>query len=151
MTLFFFFFEKIQNYKFFWKNWLVNEFRTAMGAGLLGISKKNISIIKTWQKMITKLGQSKKLKCPNFVNCPNFVTIFCRVSKMKIIFFYIPSYPVPIAVRNPVTNQFFQKNWRFCIFSKKKEIMTSLYRDIHPGDSWPYSHNPEKKIEKTNK
>ena len=35
--------------------------------------------------METKFGQIKKLKYPNFVNCPNFVTIFCRVSKMKIL------------------------------------------------------------------
>ena len=75
---------------FFWKNWLVNEFRTAMGGGWLWISKKIISIFKTWQKMITKLGQFKKLKCPNFVNCPNFVTIFCRVLKTKIILFLYP-------------------------------------------------------------
>ena len=49
---------------FFWKNWLVNEFRTAMGRGLLGILKKIISIFKTWQKMVTKFGQFKKRKWP---------------------------------------------------------------------------------------
>ena len=76
-------------------------------------------------------------KGPNFVNCPNFVTIFCGVLKWKYFFFYIPSYPPPIAVRNSCTNQFYQKNWRFCIFSTKKKV-TSLNRDIHPGDSWPY-------------
>ena len=120
-------------------------------------------------------------------------------------FFYIPSNPLPIVVRNSLTNKFFQKNWQFSIFSKqtkkcktevkrrvipafeivqtlfntifcqilkmifflislafpcplrsgihwqtnfsqkidvsvfkKKKKMTSLYRDIHPGDSWPY-------------
>ena len=87
---------------FFWKNWLVNEFRTAMGGGLLGISKKFISSFKTWKKILTKFGQFKKLKYPNFVNCPNFVTIFFCVLKMKMIFFYIPSNPLPIAVRNSV-------------------------------------------------
>ena len=63
--------------------------------------------------MVTQFGQFKKLKCregPNFVNCPNFVTIFCRVLKIKIIFFDIPSYPPPIAVRNSLTNQFYQNN-----------------------------------------
>ena len=29
--------ENIQNHNFFWKIWLVNEFRTAMGRGCLGI------------------------------------------------------------------------------------------------------------------
>ena len=133
---------------FFWKNYLVNEFRTAMDGGLLGISKKIVSIFKTWQKMETKFGQFKKLKCPNFVNCPNFVTIFCRVLKMKIIFLDIPSNPPPIAVRNSLTNQFFQKNWRFCIFSTTKKVQnwreekgpgTSLAipRPLRSGIHWP--------------
>ena len=56
-----------------------------------------------------------------FQNCPNFVTIFCRVLKMKIICFDIPSYPLLIAVRNSLTNQFYQKDWRFCIFSNTKK------------------------------
>ena len=118
---FIYFFLNIQNCQFCWKNWLVNEFQTTMGGGIArDIKKKIISIFKTWQKMVTKFGQFKKLKCSNFVNCPNFVTIFCCVLKMKIIFFYIPSYSPPIAVRNSLTNNFFQNNWRFCIFSKKK-------------------------------
>ena len=37
------------------------------------------------------------------------------------MFFDIPSNSVPIAVRNSLTNQFFQKNLIFCIFSKKKK------------------------------
>ena len=119
---FYFLFENKQNRQSLWKNYLVNEFWTAMGGGLLRISKTNISIFKTWQKMETKFGQFKKLKYPNFVNCPNFVTIFCRVLKMKIICFDIPSNPPPIAVRNSLTNQFFQKNWRFCIYSTTKKL-----------------------------
>ena len=168
LSYFFFFFLNIQKRQFYWKYWLVNEFRTAMGGGLLGISKKlfpfskldkkmvkklgqfaklkwpysslqfctffyfffeNIQncqfflekliglwipdrdgrgiardikklvfIFKTGQKMLTKFGQFKKLKCPNFVNCPKFVTMFCRV--LKMIFFNIHSYLPPIAVRN---------------------------------------------------
>ena len=73
-------------------------------------------------------------KGPGFVNCCNFVTIFCRVLKMKY-FFNIPSYPRPFAVQNSLTNQFYQKNWGFSIVSTKS---ASLNRDIHPGDSWPY-------------
>ena len=88
--------ENIQNRKFFGKNLLVKEFRTTMGGGLLGISKKIISIFKTWQKMVTKFGQFKKLKCPNFVNCHNFVTIFGRVSKMKKKFLISLAIPRPL-------------------------------------------------------
>ena len=58
----FFVVENIHKRHFFWKNWLVIELRTAMGGGLLGISKQNISIFKTLQKMVTKFEQFKKLK-----------------------------------------------------------------------------------------
>ena len=39
-----FFCEDIRKRQFFWKNWLVNEFRTTMGGGLLGVSKKVIAV-----------------------------------------------------------------------------------------------------------
>ena len=84
------------------------------------------------QKMVTKLGQFTKLGHFSFINCPNFVSVFCQVLKMEIDFFDIPSNPPPIAIRNSLTNQFFQRNLRFCILKKK---VPSLYRDIHPGDS----------------
>ena len=100
---------------------MVNEFRTARGGGLLGISQKIILIFKTRQKMVTKLGQFTKLGHFSFLNCQNFVTIFCQVLKIEIIFYDIPSNPPPIADRNSLTNQFFQKNLQFCIFSKKEE------------------------------
>ena len=58
----------------------------------------------------------------SFVNCPNFVIIFCQVLKMEIIFLDIPSNPPPITVPNSLTNHIFQKNYRFCISSKKKKI-----------------------------
>ena len=93
------------------------------GRGMARMSKKNIFTSKKRQKMVTKLGQFTKMGHLGFLNCPNFVTIFCQVLKMEIIFFDIPSYPPPIAVRNSLTNHFFQKNWRFCIFSKQKKIM----------------------------
>ena len=60
----FFFWKYTETSIFFEEKKLVNEFRAAMGGGLLGISKKIISIFKTWQKMITKFGQFKKLKWP---------------------------------------------------------------------------------------
>ena len=85
--------------------------------------------------MVTKFDNLKSWnveKGANFENCPNFVTIFCRVLKMKIIFFDISRNPPPIAVRSSLTNQCYQKKWCFCIFS------TTTNRDIHPGDSWPY-------------
>ena len=176
-----------------------------MGRGLLGISKKIISIFKTGHKLVTKFGQFKKLKWPfsslqfcifcccwkytessiflekmigqwipdrdergiardikknyfyfwnatkngnkvgtiykvgtfQLLNCPNLVSIFCQVLKMETIFLDIPSNPPPIAVRNSLTNLFFPKRFTFLyIFNNKK--VPSLYRDIHPGDSWPY-------------
>ena len=71
--------------------------------------------------MVTKLGQFTKLGHFSFLNCPNFVIIFFQVLKMEIFFFDIPSHPPPIAVLNSLTNQFFQKKLRFCIFSKNKK------------------------------
>ena len=103
---------------FFWKNWLVNEFRRGIARD---IQKKLFSFSKR-KKMVTKLGQFTKLGDFSFLNCPNFVTIFCQILKMEIIFFYIPSHPPPIAVRSSLTNQFFQNNWQFCIFSKKNKM-----------------------------
>ena len=50
------------------------------------------------------------MKGPNFVKCPNFVTRFCQVLNIKIFFFDILSDPPPIAIRNSLTNQFYQKN-----------------------------------------
>ena len=79
-------------------------------------------------------------KGPNFVNFPNFVTIFCQVLKITIIFFDIPSNPPPIVVQNSLTNKFYRKKLLFCIFSKNKKKVTSLNRDIHAGDSWPYEN-----------
>ena len=74
----------------------------------------------------------------SFLNCPNFFTIFCQVLKIEIIFFYIPSNPPPIAIRYSLTNQFFQKINDSVYFQQQQKIVTSLYKDIHPGDSWPY-------------
>ena len=60
----FFLLKIYKNIKFFGKNLLVNEFGSAMSGGLLRISKKIISIFKTWQKMVKKFGQFEKLKWP---------------------------------------------------------------------------------------
>ena len=113
---FLFCFWKYTELSIFWEKLIGQWIPHRNGRGIAS----NISIFKTWQEMVTKFGKLKKLKCPNFVNCPNFVTIFCRILKMKIIFFDIPSNPPPIAVRNSLTNQFYQRYWRFCIFSTKK-------------------------------
>ena len=43
------------------------------------------------------------------------------LSSFEIIFFDVPSYPLPIAVQISLTNQFFQKSWCFCIFLKQKK------------------------------
>ena len=104
---YFFVVENIQNHKFFWKNLLFNEFWTAMGGGLLGILKKNISIFKTWHKMVTKFGQFKKLKCPNFVNCPTLLPFFVASWDPSHLF----SFAFFVVVENIQNCQFFWKNW----------------------------------------
>ena len=93
-----------------------------MGGGLLGISKKVIFLFKTWQKMVTKFGQVKKLKCRGGSQLWKlsqlfFFNIFGHVLKMKLIF----NQNIDVSV-------YFQNN--------KKGI--SLNSDIHPGDSWQY-------------
>ena len=74
----------------------------------------------------------------SFLNCPNCVTIFCQVLKMEIIFFDIPSNPPPNAVRNSLTNIFFQKNWWFCIFSttKKCQVYIGISILVIPDHMW---------------
>ena len=91
--------------------------------------------------MLTKLGQFKKLKyrewpqlCKLSQLCYNFLSSFENEEEKN----YIHSNPPPIAVRNSLTNQFDQKKITFLyIFNNNKKV-TRLYRDIHPGDSWPY-------------
>ena len=84
--------------------------------------KKIIYIFKTQQNMVTKLDNLQSWNPSlhfSILNCPNLITIFCQVLKMKIIIFDIPINPAPIAVWNSLTNQFYQRNWCFFIFSKK--------------------------------
>ena len=83
-------------------------------------STKNCNKVGTIYKVGTLLYISA------FLNCPSFVTILCRVLKIKIFFFYIPIYPLPIAVRNSQTNQFYQKKLMFSYIFKKREKVTSL-------------------------
>ena len=91
------------------------------GQGIARDIKKNYFHFQNATKMVTKLRQFTNLGHFSFLNCPNFVPIFCQVVKMKTIFFDIPSYPPPIAVRNSLTNQFFQKKLTILyIFNKKK-------------------------------
>ena len=75
------------------------------------------------EKMVTNFGQFEKLKCREGSRlcklsqlCYHFLSLFKNENK----FFYIPRHPPPIAVRNSLTNQIFQKKLWFCIFSFKK-------------------------------
>ena len=70
--------------------------------------------------MVTKFGQFKKLKCPNFVNCSSFVTIFCRVLKIKIIFLISLAIPCPLWSRILWPINFSQKIYDSVYFPKKK-------------------------------
>ena len=87
--------EKIAFFFVFWKNpeisillvklngqWILN--RESLGE--VRNIFKNYFHSQTLQKIVTKLGQFKKLKSRElslFLNCPNFITIFCRVWKWK--------------------------------------------------------------------
>ena len=104
-------------------NWSMNSEQQMAGYSM-GYLKK-----KSFQKFYKKCYQS----CNNlqscdpflhlgFLNCPNFDTIFCRVFKIKIFFLNIPSYPLPVTVRKSLTNQFYQTNWSFWIFSNQKRV-----------------------------
>ena len=52
---------------------------------------------------------------------------------MKIKFLNILSYPLSFAVRNSLTNQCYQK-LEVSGFEKERKKVTSLNRDINPGD-----------------
>ena len=59
---------------------------------------KTVLFYKKQQKMVTKLRQFTKLgpfSTFQLFNCPNFVTIFCHVLKMEIIFFISLAIPRP--------------------------------------------------------
>ena len=93
-TLFSFFCWKYTELYFFLEKLIGQWIPDRDGRGITRDIKKIISILKTWQNIITKFGQFKKLKYPNFVNCSNFVTIFCRVLKIKkYIFIFILAIP----------------------------------------------------------
>ena len=74
------------------------------------------TIYKVWKFQFLKLSQL----------CSHFLSSFVNRND----FFYIPSNPLPIAVRNSLTNQFFQQNWRFCIFSTTKKCKTEEKRRV---------------------
>ena len=72
--------------------------------------------------MVTQSGQFKKLKCREGSQLFKLSQLcYHFLSRFENIFFDIPSNPPPIAVRNSLTNQFYQKNLRFCIFSTNKK------------------------------
>ena len=97
--------------------------------------------------MVTKLGQFTMLGHLSFLKCPNFVNIFCQVLKMEIIFFDIPSNTLPIAVRNSLTNHFFQKIDDFVYFQQKKKFKTEEKRredhQISPSITKDHPRSPK--------
>ena len=100
-----------------------NEFQTPMGGGLLGISKKIIFIFKTRQKMLTKFGQFKKLKCregSQLCKLSQLCHRFCRVLKMKIFFLISLAIPRPLrsGIHWPIN--FTKKIMFLYIFNKQK-------------------------------
>ena len=110
------------------------KFRTAKGKEQLEISKKIFSFSKLYKKWYQSCDNFRS-RDPSldfsFLNYPNFVTIFCRVLKMKIFFLNIPSYPSPLAVRNSLINQFYQETLSFWIFSTtKKKYKTDIQKSV---------------------
>ena len=87
--------------------------------------------------------EEKRRVISDFLIVQTLLQFFVKFWKWKWFFFYIPSNPPPIAVWNSLTSRSFQNNWCVCIFSKRKKKVTSLYRNIHPGDSWPYGVLPK--------
>ena len=91
------------------------------GRGIARDIKKNYfhfqNATKTGNKVgtIYKVGTFKLLKLSKL--CYHFLSSFENGN----IFFDIPSNPPPIVVRNSLTNQFVQIDWRFCIFSTTKK------------------------------
>ena len=75
----------------------------------------------------------------SFLNFPSFVIIFCQVLKMEIFFFISLAIPRPSrsGIHWPIN--FSKKNDVSVYFQQQQKKVTSLYRDIHPGDSWIYS------------
>ena len=119
LSLFFVFWKYIETSIFLEKligQWIPNR----DGRGIARDIKKNYFHYQNLTKIVIKFGQFKKLKCPNFVNYPNFVTIFCRVLKMKIIFLISLATPRPLrsGINWPIN--FSKKNLQFCLFLTKK-------------------------------
>ena len=86
--------------------------------GLLDIFKTFTFIFNTIHKMNPNLGQFIKLKCwkrVQFCKLPQLCnSFFCRVLKMKVIFWNIFSNPRLFIYRNSLTNQFFKKKVFVC-------------------------------------
>ena len=63
--------------------------------------------------MVTKFGHFKKpgpFHTFQFIlNCTNFLTIVQSFENVKNFFLNIPSNPLPFAMHNSLTNQFYQK------------------------------------------
>ena len=92
------------------------------GRGIARDIKTIIVILKTQQKMVTKLGQFTKL-------WPFSTFQLFKLSKLSYHFlsrfenentFFSPSYPLPIAVQNSLTNQFYTKIEVSIDWKKKK-------------------------------
>ena len=67
--------------------------------------------------------QNNSLSISAFKIVPTLLPFFCKVLKVKFFFFNIPSYPPPFAIRNSLTNQFYNTNK----FLDKKNL--KIFRD----------------------
>ena len=96
------------------------------GRGITRNIKKKLFILsKLNKKMVTKLGQLTKLGPFSTFQlfklsklCYHFLSSFGKEN----IFFYIPSNPPPIGVRNSLTNQFSKRLTFLYIFNNNKKV-----------------------------
>ena len=86
---FFLFVENIRKRLFFWVKLIGQWIPDRDGRGIArGIKKKNF-IFETWQKMVTKFGQFRKLKCregSQLCKLSQLCYHFCLVLKIKSFF-----------------------------------------------------------------
>ena len=109
----------------------------------LGIArdiKKIYFTFKTRQKMVTKFGQFKKRKCREGSQlsklprlCYHFLSSF--ENKNNFLISLVILCPSPAGIHWPIN---FTKKIDVPVYFQQQKKTTSLNRDIHPGDSWPY-------------
>ena len=100
------------------------------GRGIARDIKKIVFTFKTWQKIVTKFGQFKKMKCRDgFQLCKLYPLCFHFLSSFeKENIFLKISLAIPRTSPSGIHWQmnFTKQNWRFCIFSTTKKWQVKI-------------------------